>query len=99
MVWIELSACEIHFGASTKFLDYRVYVRYDMQAQDETSHIKNHYHDLEIPVYYHYKQTIPVYYRRPQFGGPVVSGLTIPFPASQCTPEYLTTVHNGVVVQ
>jgi len=38
MVWIELSACEIHFGASTKFLDYRVYVRYDMQAQDETSH-------------------------------------------------------------
>jgi len=89
MVWIELSACEIHFGASTKFLDYRVYVRYDMQAQDETSHIKNHYHDLEIPVYY----------RRPQFGGPVVSGLTIPFPASQCTPEYLTTVHNGVVVQ
>ena len=22
MVWNELSACEIHFGASTKFLEY-----------------------------------------------------------------------------
>ena len=39
MVWIELRACEIHFGASTKFLHYRVYVPYDMQAQDETSHM------------------------------------------------------------
>ncbi len=50
--------------------------------------IKNHYHDLEIPVYYHCKQTIPVYYRRPQFRGPVVSGLTIPIPGL----EYSTSL-------
>ena len=37
MVWIEFLL--MHSGASTKFLDYRVYVRYDMQAEDETSHM------------------------------------------------------------